>query len=474
VWSVQARRRAVVLGAGALALSSVSVASAAGHGPKTGQPRTTTTTTSGSTFAVGQMQGQTVGAAGCGTNIAGEPSLHVSKAGLVVLGSEDGVGGGSQLWRGTQRGGTGASACSLTYSGQPNAVSGVGASGGDIDTAIAPVKDPVTGKYRVYVASLNLASINVATSTDDAKTFTQVPVQAGVPVDDREWIAAYGASTSLLTYHDILSNNIDVLRSDTGGGPYVQTATAIPSTDYKASNNELGNIAIDHNIKTAGGGFYAYQSFVAPSKDPGPTGLVSSAPYNEAFAAVSSDGGHTFADRPIPCSTTSGGSLNHQFPNVSVAPNGSLVETWSNDSKVFAARSADHGRTWTCTGSLSNGLKQAVEPWVVASATGTDLVYYGTADSPSANQLWSVYLVQDTGSGFGAPKQVTTVHRGTICEGGVNCTTGRQLFDDFAVDTDPSGYAHIAYSHDAPGLGGSGTYTGNAVQTSGTTIGAPN
>jgi len=69
---------------------------------------------------------------------------------------------------------------------------------------------------------------------------------------------------------------------------------------------------------------------------------------------------------------------------------------------------------------------------------------------------------------------VTTVHRGTICEGGVNCTTGRQLFDDFAVDTDPSGYAHIGYSHDAPGLGGSGTYTGNAVQTSGTTIGAPN
>jgi len=66
-----------------------------------------------------------------------------------------------------------------------------------------------------------------------------------VPIDDREWIAAYGPKTSLLTYHDIVSNNIDVLRSDTGGGPYAQISTAIPATDYKASNNQLGNIAND-------------------------------------------------------------------------------------------------------------------------------------------------------------------------------------------------------------------------------------
>jgi len=471
VWSGPVRKRAVVLGAGALVLSTVSVASASSNGA--GTHKAGSTTTGAASFVTGQMQGQTVGAPGCGSNTAGEPSLHVSKAGLTVLGSEDGVGGGSQLWRGTRPGGAGASACGLTYSGQPNAVGGVGASGGDIDTAIAPVKDPATGTYRVYVASLNLASINVATSVDNAKTFSQIPVQAGVPIDDREWIAAYGAKTSLLTYHDIVSNNIDVLRSDTGGGPYTQVSTAIPPTDYKASNNQLGNIAIDHARSTPAG-FYAYQSFVAPSKDPGPGSVLSGAPYNEAFVAVSSDGGHSFTDKAIPCSTGSGGTLNHQFPNISVAPNGSLVETWSNDSKVFAARSADHGNTWSCTGSLSSGLTQAVEPWVVASATGTDLVYYGTTGAPGPNQLWSVYLVQDTGRGFGAPKQVTTVHRGTICEGGASCTTGRQLLDDFAVDTDPSGYAHIAYSHDAPALGGAGTYTGYAVQTSGTTVGAPN
>ena len=66
------------------------------------------------------------------------------------------------------------------------------------------------------------------------------------------------------------------------------------------------------------------------------------------------------------------------------------------------------------------------------------------------------------------------VHQGGVCEGGISCNGGRQLYDDFGVDTDQSGWAHIAYSHDAPNLGNSGTYTGYAVQTAGTPVGVPN
>ncbi len=142
-------------------------------------------TTATNAFAFGQMQSATVGASGCGTNTAGEPSIHVSKANLVGLGSEEGLGGGSEYWRASQVGGTTtASPCALVYSGQPNAVSGAGASGGDIDTAIAPVQSSL-GTFRIYVASLNLGSVNVATSNDNGATFSQVPAQAGLPVDDR-------------------------------------------------------------------------------------------------------------------------------------------------------------------------------------------------------------------------------------------------------------------------------------------------
>lgn len=420
-------------------------------------------------FSFGQLQAQVIGATGCGTNTAGEPSIHVSKANLVGLGSENGLGGGSAYWRG----GSAAGGCGLEYRGQPNADGGVGLSGGDIDTAFAPVKS-AAGTYRIYVASLNLLSINVATSTDNGTTFTAFPVQAGIPADDREWIAAYGPDTSLLTYHDVATNNIDVLRSDTGGAPYVQISQAIPLTDYKATNNELGNIVIDHNsgTGTATSNFDAYQSFVAPAQDPGPAG----GPYNQAFLAVSSDGGHTWADKPIPCSTNWGGSLNHQFPNVSVSPSGRLWYTASNDRKIFVATSADKGNTWVCSGAVTT-VGRAVMPWIVAGSTGEDLVYYGTTDPAGATQKWYVYFAQNLSttrpSSFTSTR-LMPVHLGQVCEGGVGCTGGRQLLDDFGVDTDRQGFAHIAYSHDSPDLGGSGSYTGYAKQLSGRVIGPPN
>ena len=135
----------------ALALATaLPAAGANGHHTKAGGKHSPGATSGSSSFSVGQLQAQTVGASGCGTNTAGEPSIHVSKDNLVGLASERGVGNGTDFWSGTQVGGTAAvNACALTYDGQPNAVAGLGASGGDVDEAIAPVKDPATGTYRI-------------------------------------------------------------------------------------------------------------------------------------------------------------------------------------------------------------------------------------------------------------------------------------------------------------------------------------
>jgi hypothetical protein len=211
---------------------------------------------------------------------------------------------------------------------------------------------------------------------------------------------------------------------------------------------------------------------VAPSTDPG---LLGAGDYNEAFVAVSNDGGFTWTDKPVPCSTSKTG-LDHNFPNVSVDPAGNLWAAWSDDSNVFTAKSTNHGSSWTCSPRVSTNTAQAIFPWLAATSNGVDLVYYG-APTTGNSQAWSVYFVQDptsATSGWGTPQKVVPVHSGSVCEGGVSCNGGRQLFDDFGVDTDQSGWAHIAYSHDAPGLGGAGTYTGYAVQTGGTTAGYPN
>jgi hypothetical protein len=419
-------------------------------------------------FSYGELQASTVGASGCGTNAAGEPAIHVSRADNVFLGSENGLLGGSQLWRGLGAvGGPSGSACGLEYRGQPNVIaSGLGLSGGDIDIALASAKN-ASGNYNVYVSSLNLASVNVAHSTDNGATFSMTPVQAGIPLDDREWIAAFGADSSLLTYHDIVTNNIDVLRSDNDGTLYTHIAQVIPLTDYKARSNELGNLVIDHrNLPDSSGNFYAYQAFVAPSTSSGSNN-------NEAFLGVSADGGHTWTDNPVPCSVASPTTdLNHNFPNISVDPAGNVWYAWSDDHNIFTAESTDHGKTWSCSGAVSTNTSQAIFPWLAASANGVDLVYYGSPTT--TNQTWSVYFVQNTSGSWGAPQQLMPVHRGAVCEAGATCTSGRQLFDDFGVDTDSQGFAHIAFSQDSPSLGGSGTSTGYAVQNGGTTVGGPN
>lgn len=112
---------------------------------------------------------------------------------------------------------------------------------------------------------------------------------------------------------------------------------------------------------------------------------------------------------------------------------------------------------------------------MAATSHGVDLVYYGAPTK--TNQTWYVYFAQNlagTTTGWGTPQRLMAVHKGAVCESGINCTTGRQLFDDFGVDTDSLGFAHIAFSHDSPDLGGSGTYTGYAVQAGGARAGSPN
>jgi hypothetical protein len=124
---------------------------------------------------------------------------------------------------------------------------------------------------------------------------------------------------------------------------------------------------------------------------------------------------------------------------------------------------------------VSTNTAYAIFPWLAATNKGVDLVYYGAPTT--TNHTLYVYFAQNTAqttAGWAALRRLTAVRSGAVCEGGINCTSGRQLFDDFGIDTDSSGFAHIAFSHDSPDLGGSGTYTGYAVQTGGTVVGQPN
>src|SRR4051794_32871668 len=91
----------VALSGLSLALAVASPADAFGkrHGWHHGKPvhHRPTAPSGPPTFSFGQLQAETPGKPGCGSNPAGEPAIHVSRANLVGLGSEDGLGGGSEF-----------------------------------------------------------------------------------------------------------------------------------------------------------------------------------------------------------------------------------------------------------------------------------------------------------------------------------------------------------------------------------------
>src|ERR1700682_4802960 len=131
------RGRLALSGALVLALAALAVEVAASL------PKASSVAATSSSFSFGQLSAGPAGGTGCGLNQDGEPTAHVSAAGNVFVGSERGLGGGSDSWIGlNQVGGATADACAIQYAGQPNAVAGVGASGGDIDSAWASAPGP--------------------------------------------------------------------------------------------------------------------------------------------------------------------------------------------------------------------------------------------------------------------------------------------------------------------------------------------
>ncbi|HET9689568.1 MAG TPA: hypothetical protein VFP61_00310 [Acidimicrobiales bacterium] len=411
-------------------------------------------------------------------NIAGEPQIRADGAGNDVITSEDGLGAGTDAWRSTDGG------LSYTSLPQPNAVSsasagttGLAPGGGDTDVATAPVKN-ANGFYNIYVASLTLGNITLSVSTDGGASWTDNPVAATVPGDDREWIAPIGADGYVLSYHAISTDDQIIVNEGVvqdGDAVTVMTYDAFdPSTAAAGTNdNELGNIAVDQLTGDV------YQVFAAcPSAL---TAQATCAGNSSAYMAVGTPTGtvpgtdlplFSFADHDVydgPATAT----LDNNFPNVAVDRAGNVYAAWSDDHDVSVAYSTDHGATWSSPKKVNSGAAvTAIFPWMTALAPGkVDIAYYATpapendqtcatssASDPCQTEPWYVYMAQDvttTAGGGWSQVQVTpaAVHLGGVCQGGISCTaTGndnRDLYDDFGIAASPTtGLASIAYTDD--------------------------
>src|SRR5436190_1185568 len=175
-------------------------------------------------FPLGATPGTVCPGSSACTNGAAEPAIRADNTGTFYVSSELGLTAGTLAWKSTDGG--------LHYTAleSPNQLSqaagGVGPGGGDTDLSTAPDAN-ANGIHNVYVASLSLANVTVSTSQDGGKTWSKNVLSATIPGDDREWIAADQASKVCISYHDIVTFNIDVNCSFDAGATFTQLGSAI-------------------------------------------------------------------------------------------------------------------------------------------------------------------------------------------------------------------------------------------------------
>jgi hypothetical protein len=431
-------------------------------------------------YSLAETTGTTCPGSQACSNIAAEPAIRADGAGRFFGSSENGLGGGTVAFRSTDNG------LHYTTLVSPNSVSetndtGFAPGGGDTDLAVAPVKN-AGGFYNVYVASLSLLNVDVSTSVDGGATWTLNPVTTPETIDDREWIAADGASKVCISYHNA-PQGITVGCSPNAGTTFTQFTTAIDANHaFQIGENSIGNLAIDPTSHVIYQTYSAITTAAETACAPQLGVVEGTCNYHGVYMAVSTDGGASFTDHPVYINPDQTVGYGHQFVNVSVDAAGNVYSVYTDDHHVYYSFSTDHGSTWSGPFLVSTTSGTQIFPWSTAGDAGKlDVVYYetpyydgtSTPDNYPLSAAWTVGFAQNVKaltprSSWSRQTASPTVHFGGVCESGVTCTGNRDLYDDFGVAASPTtGLASIIYSDDqyhpnAPNSSGCDASTSNS------------
>jgi hypothetical protein len=439
-------------------------------------------------YSLGETTGTTCPGSQACSNFAAEPAIRADGDGRFFGSSENGLGGGTVAFRSVDNG------LHYTTLVSPNSVSqanntGFAPGGGDTDLAVAPVKNG-GGFYNVYVSSLSLANVDVSTSSDGGATWKLNPVTTPETIDDREWIAADGASGVCISYHDA-PQGITVGCSQDAGTTFTQFASAIDANHaFQISENSIGNLAIDPGSHVIYQTYSAITTAAETACAPQLGVSAGTCNYHGVYMAVSTDGGLSFTDYPVYINPDPTVGYGHQFVNVSVDRAGNVYSVYTDDHHVYYSFSKDHGKTWSGPFLVTTTSGTQIFPWSSAGDAGkVDVVYYqtpyydgiNTPDNYPMSASWTVGFAQNLnaltpGSSWSRQTASPTNHFGGICESGVTCTGNRDLFDDFGVAASPTtGLASIIYSDDqfhpnAPNTSGCDASTSNSSSCDHTAI----
>jgi len=397
-----------------------------------------------------------------------EPEIKIDIFGNIYVTAIQGVPGGVDFWKSTDKGTT------FVYLGQPDGAQDhcssptpqcLAAGGGDDQIDVSP------GGY-LYISSLWAGNVTMSTSMDGGTGGTipgqawQVqPAASNVPVDDRQWVAAYGPQTLYMTMRQAPGTGRLFLFKSTDAGNTFAPTTADPLTPLSASVSREGNLVVDQyngNIYTT------FTSIASPSLTPNRISLLSS-----------TDGGNTFTTTVI-YTGPNGTSVNNAFPNLALDRGGNLHLAFAQSNGVSTTRTSCHvflmstanpaaaAPTWTLPVQVDSGPlnNTALMPWIVAGSPGVvDVTWLGsTVSSPDVTpnpdvtkgEWWQVSFGQVTNALSATPTIAQTivaanVHNLSICSSGgacpapTNATDTRKLLEYYTMTIDPDGNANIAF-----------------------------
>jgi hypothetical protein len=434
------------------------------------------------------------------TTNGSEPSIHVDSHDNVYVSAPVGVEtGGCPFWY-VHPDTVGPDGKAYDYRGTIDTDhSSVG--GGDCDISSTPTAGPFDD---VSVTSLTLANLTSNVTTDGGATFKTVanPASQQMFNVDRQWQAADpGLGRHYLTVHDSVAN-IAVSVSTDGGYQYVQNTPAIdPTKNRKAlssavsisvldGSNHFGALVVDptnHHLyipflaPVDGESVFAEHALFISEGDPCPSGACTTAagtpsPISwttyQAFVAPPTDN----LSNDFPALTMGqDGTLYAAFTGAVTRPASAVGGDLYSKSRIFVLHSTSKhsAATWATPQAVDAGTGNAnVFPWLAAGTDGNvGVAWYGSqlqgsacpgagttsnaSVSDNCLNVWNVNYAQSTDGNTASPTWTASdisglIHKGPICNVGLNCAAGtRTLLDFFDVAVDSSGRPNIAFASDA-------------------------
>jgi hypothetical protein len=414
-----------------------------------------------------------------------EPEITSDIFGNIYVTAIQGVPGGTDFWKSTDKGNT------FAYMGEPDGaqdhcnpptVQCVALGGGDDQIQVS------NGGY-LYISSLWLGNVTMSASYDGGTGGTVPgqrwevnPAAADIVSDDRQWVAAYGPQTVYMSFATTAltrppgSIGLFITKSTDGGKTFPSLVEITATTPIDQVNVESNLVVDPYN-----GNLY--------------TAYIPNGALNIIKLASSTDGGNTWNITTAytgPAGTTNrgvfpilaldrGGNLHLVFTKSIDANTAANPNPYRIDAHVFltsTSNPADPNPTWMPAVQVDNAALDvntttACEAWVVAGSPGVvDIAWLGTKEistdqqpaaggKPAITPTWHLFFSQTRNAMSAKPsfaqKKVETniVHNHSICMNGLGCSAAstphgepgnRDLLEYFRTTLDPEGNVNIAYA----------------------------